>query len=495
MVYVLKRRSLIRAAGSAMLALPALELFRSDRASAMGSGPPKRYIFMYGGVSIGRDNGGETVTPDNVGVGYDLKRSLWPLGTDPLPYGGSGFDVQDEVSVVSGLQIPWNTGNGVPPGGKSPEFHYNTVGPSVSGVRGGASRTNPARGPSSDQVIADAIAGDTNPRILNYRVQPASYVGSNGGGGDSGRISWRADGSGNIVGEDPIISPRLAYESLFSNFVPPDPAEAEAAAFLLQRRQSVVENVRARTEHIIPRLGAADRQRMERHLDELRGFEERLKAVPPPTGGACELPPDPGQDPPIGEPHASNDGGHNYTQTAAWSDEELRAELLCDMIRMSFACDLSRVAALRMTRDQCFLNMFPLTEAHAEMHESSHGQGTINDHSDAVGWHVKHFARLVSLLRDTQELDGSSLLDHTAVVMLFEGGFGFDPESGSNNRAHSTENMVALVAGRVGGLLGGQHIATAGKHPATVLVSAMQALGLQTDTHGEITGNVPELFA
>ena len=53
--------------------------------------------------------------------------------------------------------------------------------------------------------------------------------------------------------------------------------------------------------------------------------------------------------------------------------------------------------------------------------------------------------------------------------------------------------MAALVAGGAGGLVAGQHIDASGAHPAQVLITAMQAVGVETDTLGEVTGVVPEL--
>jgi hypothetical protein len=325
-------------------------------------------------------------------------------------------------------------------------------------------------------------------------VQPIKYVGAGDAGGQAGRISWRDEG-GNIVGIDPFSSPRLAYMSLFGNFQPPDPAEAQAAAFLLARRRSVLDTLRMRTQNLLGKLSGEDNVRMQRHFDELKALEDKLDAMPPPTTGACELLPDPGDDPPIGESHGTNaEGNLDYNENAAYSGEDLRAELMMDYVRMAFACDLARVAAVRLTIDQTFLNMLPLSGAASDMHELSHGAVSDEAHADAVGWHVKHFARLVSLLRDTTELDGSSLLEHTAIVLCFEGGFGFDPESGTGDRAHSTENMVALVAGRVGGLVHGEHIVADGMHPANVIVTAMQAVGMATDTLGEISGTIPGLL-
>jgi hypothetical protein len=87
------------------------------------------------------------------------------------------------------------------------------------------------------------------------------------------------------------------------------------------------------------------------------------------------------------------------------------------------------------------------------------------------------------------------MLDTTVLCMLHEGGHGLDPSSGEVNSAHSTENMACLIAGGRGlGLRQGQHVVTAGLHPANVLVSAMRAVGVPGDTLGEVTGFVPELF-
>ena len=67
-------------------------------------------------------------------------------------------------------------------------------------------------------------------------------------------------------------------------------------------------------------------------------------------------------------------------------------------------------------------------------------------------------------------------------------------DSTSVNQTHSVEKMVLLVAGRAGGLNPGRHVATENAHPGQVLVSAMQAVGYEGDTLGEVTGNLPELF-
>ena len=378
----LKRRALLKAAAPAAAALPLLDLTHGNTAKAGGAGGiPNRYVFVYCGMSSGRDGAGQQIVPTTTGPGYDLPRSLMPLGADPLPYGGNGYGVADEVSVVTGLTIPWgDAGQTPPPGGKSPEFHYNTIGPLVSGVRGESTRTGYARGESSDQIVARAIA-DKDHRHLVYRVQPVKYVGDNGGGGNAGRVSWLDDGGG-LSPVESNASPRLAYESLFSTFVPPDDELAIAA---LHRRRKVLDMLRARTETLLPRLGAGDTERMQKHYEEILALENRIDMLASPEG-VCMPPADPGEDPPIGMPHNTTaEGNLDYTEGAGYSEEDLRAEVLFDLIHMAFACDLSRVAAVRMSFDQCFMNMAPLTGATGDVHEMSHGATGFDDFADAAG--------------------------------------------------------------------------------------------------------------
>ncbi len=494
--FKLKRRTILKGVGGAALGLPFLEVM--DPGNAYAQAPPKRLCVIYGGMSRAADGSPNMDVPDNPGQNYDLKRAMLPLGNGQLPsnpgVGGNGFDVQQHVSIVSGLKIPWDTGSGIPVGGKSREFHYNSIGPQISGMRAGPGRTESPNGPSVDQIVADQIAGNTPFHSLSYRVQAASYVGSNSTGGSATRISWADDGNGGTNAIDPVFSPQLAYSTLFSNFVPPDPELAAAVELRNRRHGSVLDRVRQRAEVLLPKLGYADRIRMERHFDEIRALETRLETVPP-VGGSCQQPMDPGNDPRVEGAAIEYEGqGGNG---AGYSNEELRAGLLFDMVNKAFACDLSRVAAVRMTYTQCHMQVQSLLGHNNDLHEMGHS-GNDDGVADALSWHVKHFARFLSLLRDSQELDGSSLLDHTAVILLLEGGLGYDPEGDRNNSPHSTENMIALVGGHAGGLNpnGGKHIPTNELHPAQATISVMNAVGVaqQDETLGEITGKIDELF-
>ena len=496
----LSRRAVLRGIGGVAVALPALEIMGSasrigGRASADDHAPPKRFMVGYVAASTGTYTRApdrttihaDMITPSTIGAGYDLPRSLVTLAGGAV--GGIDYgDVSGDVTVVTGLKIPWQTGSSVPDGGRTAPFHGNTIISQVAGCKS-LDRGRAPSSPTCDQLVASAIGGDTRFPVLSYRVQPIDYYNGNASMGNMGRLSWRRGDDGDIEAIDPIVSPRLAYESLFTGFAPSDPAEAERARIELRRRRTVIDLVRGSTDRLLGRLGGEDRRRLERHFDEIRTFERRLDTLEDPAVGACELLPHPGDDPAIGE--ANNEGME--TETNKWSDEERRAEVLCDLIHMAFTCDLSRSASLLFEKWKSYINMFPATgTVRRDLHDCTHN--SLTDLSDSIAWHVKHFARLAYKLRETPEVDGSSVLDHCALTLIFEGGHGYDPEGSRDNSSHSTENMTVLVAGRAGGLRAGHHIVAEGAHPAQVLLSGMAGCGVEDHRLGDITTVLPELF-
>lgn len=437
-------------------------------------------------MSIGA-YGGDKIAPA-VGALTTSTRGLKPL-----------FDlgVTDVVSLVSGLSIP--AGGTAPAGGRPPPFHSTSHSVLATGMRFSGGELG---APSSDWIVAEKLAPGTMQPVLAYRSQPSFYRVGNADGGTDGVISARMNGN-QLEQVAPITSPRVAYEALFSGFVPPDPAEAAKAKTLLAMRKSIVDLVKDDAGALVPRLGKADQLRMQRHFDELRALETRLDAVELPDAPNCKVLAHPGDDPPIGDaidPSGGGDYNDYYRNADGYSNEELRASVMADLIHMAFVCDISRVSSWMITHAQCFLNMNTALGLPSDLHEISHGSIGDNESemqdalADCAGWHVKHFARLVQKLRDTEDVDGSSILDHTAMSLAFEGGWGFDPDGGLEFSPHSTENMIMLVAGRAGGLHAtpGRHIQAAGRHPSEVLNTLMKAVGVDARL-AEVTGTVDSI--
>lgn len=480
----LSRRTVLRGLGGAALSLPLLEMMLDSR-PALAADPPKRYIVLFGGQSMGADDDPQHsgFVPDQVGSGYDLKTATQPF---------ADYDVAGEITIVSGLDIPVANGGAVPAGGRQDDFHINNMGPLITGVR---SVDHDKGGPSSDQIVAGLIAGDTIHKSLVYQVQAAWYLSVSAPYGRN-ILSLKDNGNG-LVEIPGTVSPKQAYDSLFYNFAPPDdPAEAAQQDFEWRQRKSVVDLVKTRADDFVKRLGGADRQRIERHLDEIRELEIRIGKLPPVATGACEQFSDPGADPALGGNQANVDGENQYDQNLGYSGEEERARLFMDLVHMALTCDLSRVASVLVTMAQSHLNMYQLTGHPTDLHEIGHNgvQGGTEAVAQAQAWHMKHFAYLVDKLRDTPEANGT-VLDNCGIVWMWEGGHGNDAATGKVFSSHSTQNMAMAVAGGAGGLVRGHHIVAPANanHPANVLLTVMNAVGASTSVLGEVSGTIPEL--
>jgi len=252
----------------------------------------------------------------------------------------------------------------------------------------------------------------------------------------------------------------------------------------------VLDRVDRRMGGLLSRLSKADQARLELHFDEVRALEQRLDAPPTAETATCKLLPDPGADPALGS-QFDDPGG--YDINGGYSGEDERAALFADLVHMAFTCDLTRAATLMFTMLQSFMNVEPIGGVAEQAHNLNHG-GPKEAHTQFIAWHVGQFARLVGKLRDTPEL-GGSVLDRCALAFLIEGGFGGDPFFGDEWSSHTTENMACLVAGGAGGLVRGEHIvAPEGQnHPANVLVTMMNAVGVPTETLGEVSGEIAAL--
>lgn len=481
------RRTLLRGALGIGVALPVLEIMldRHGEALAQDGGPiPRRFFVGFAGCALGCD--GDRVhnlfVPDGTGPGYDLK-----LGAAPLAGHGN---VRDHINIVSGLRVPYDTGSGIPAGGWATDFHIQALGPLLSGVRNQSSDDYRVRGVTADQVVAEAIGQSTTFASLQYQVQAAWYLTVSAPYGRD-VMSYRSDGAGGVVAVPGQISPKAAYDALFTSFVPPDDADAKARALELLKRRSVVDLVKDDFDRVIPVLGTADQQRLTQHLDELRELERLLEATGPETTATCLQFTDPGPDPAIG---GAQEGasGNKFDVNRGWSDEDTRARIFSDLVHMAYTCDLTRSVAMLYTMAQSHMNAHSFSGHAYDMHELGHsGLGTEVQNA-AVAWHVDHFGYLVSRLRDTPEGAGS-VLDHCAMVLLFEAGHGYDPGSGGEFSTHSTENMAVLTAGGAGGLRQGEHVVAKGAHPVQVLNTAMQAVGVDREL-GEVSGVVPGLL-
>lgn len=462
------RRLFLRGAAGAALALPWLE-YSSPRARA--AEPPSRLIITSGGFSLGAERGDlpELLNPGAPGDTFDLPDELSPLA-----------DLRDRFNVISGLAIPGEDANGVvPPAGRHSHddgfhYHYN---PLLAGYKQrGDPRDATVTGPSPDEVAADAWAGRTLFRTVTWRAQPEFYYFDQVAA--YAHLSYRQIG-GVVRPVVPQTSPQQAWLQLTGGFLPSDPGLAESRLRDLARRRSVLDHVDRRADGLMTRLGEADRQRLEQHYQQVRDLELRLADPAVADNGACRAPLDPGPDP--------------DAQPGGYSDEDTRARTFNELLRFALACDLVRSGSLMYTFWKSYIGTAAIAGYDWTLHDVLHS-GTNEQLRPMVRWHVDLWADLVRRLRDTPEGEGS-LLDHTSIVFVPEGGYGFGPD-GRVTTSHTCERMVLLTAGGAGGMTGGRHLVapTGFTHPVNVLIASMQAAGIDVDTHGEVTGALPGLL-
>jgi len=510
MAMKINRRAILRGMAGAAVSLPLLECMLPARQSSAQTAP-RRYAILFAGQALGGDNyakntsrvdgqniteSGHYIADTNYGRGYALTTPLLPLQA-----------MQNDFTMISNLAIPFNAsstdGSAVPSGGAYRDFHGGGSSPLLSGTRS----TSPeyvCNGITSDQVIAELNAGQTTHKSLVVRAQPGFYV---SGYSFAGRqyISY-GPGGGRNARIEAQASPQVAFQSLFTGFVPEGDDAAARFDFEMRARRSVLDLVHEKRARLVNNVGQADRERLERHFDEIRDLENRISALPPITTGQCFVPTDPGADPPIGGDHDGGGSG-SVTPGSGYSDEHTRSRVFADLIHMAFVCDLTRAASLQITAFQSHMNARPIADGlgtlsgtvrpsrwasvGGDLHEVGHNGDPNNrgqiPSAGLLQWHVSHYAYLLDKLRNTPEA-GGNVLDNSMIVFTAEAGHGLQLNDGSSqNQTHSVENMVILLAGRAGGFEPGEHIDGNRAHPATALVTAMQAAGYQGSTLGDVS--------
>jgi hypothetical protein len=468
----LSRRTLLRGMGGLALGLPLLDAMRGG-AQADGVTPPPRYLLTFGAFSLCCDQGTEPalLVPDGEGADYVLHPTAEGLA-----------DLRGDMQWVTGLSIPRAGVGELPPAAgrhRDPIAFHQHLNPMLAGMRQvGDARAMTVTGPTTDQVVADVLGVQTRFRSLHLRAQVLDYA--PGQAPNCGVMSHRQVGD-EVVGIQPYTSPRQVFDLLTSGFLPSDPAEAQRLAAALASRRSVLDFVDLRLGGLLPRLGAQDQARLERHWDALRDLERRLDLPPPVESATCTPPTGWYDDPPI------DPGGD--------SGEAERARRFHALIQYAFSCDLTRVVTLQYTNFLSMLNGSVAGTDGRPMHDIVHF-GPREVLGDVIAWHIDQYADLLRTLRSTSEGTGS-LLDHSAVAFLAEGGFGYFDFDPTRTYTHATDDMVAVVAGRAGGLVPGVHRRAAAptNHPVHVLTGMMRAVGVEVEGHGEVSGHLDALFS
>ncbi len=428
--FLQSRRAFLGGAAT-VVALPFLESFAGKTAVAQTPPPLKRFIAFY--VPNGMHM--PEWTPAGTGPGYELRTILQPLAA-----------IQSKVSVLSELDNEPSRPEG--PGDHAAgtagfltcRHVVKTEGPNIR------------NGISIDQVIANAVGGDS--RIASLQL------GTDGGGGigtgcDSGyscaysrNVSWASE-------TQPLpktTNPRVLFDQIFDGFDPT--ATPEATARRKAYRKSVLDYVNGEAVSLSGKLGTTDRRKLDEYLTGIRDLELRVDAATTLTCPEYPRPPD----------------NHSYPQ---------HVQLMIDLMVLACQCDATRVITFMLGNagsNQSY-DFIGVSGAH---HQISHHQDDPANFAKLIPIGQWEVARLVDLLTAMDAVDegNGTLLDNSAVF------FSSEIEDGDS---HAHYNLPVLLAGGLDGQLpSGRHVRFPDGTPmANLFLTLAGMMGVPLATFGD----------
>ena len=258
-----------------------------------------------------------------------------------------------------------------------------------------------------------------------------------------------------------IRDPRVAFEMLFgAGGTPEERAERRAT------RRGILDWILDDVAEVRQELGHADRQRMDRYLDDVREVERRIRMVESRNddGEARALP-----DAPRGVPDSFS--------------EHMR--LMFDLQVLALETDMTRVISFKTGRD-AQNRSFPESGTNRPFHPASHhgnNEERIMDFNRICQYRVGQLPYFLERLQQTRE-HGVPLLDKTAIIWG-------SPMADAN--IHNHRRCPLILLGRAGGRLAGNlHLkAPDGTPMANAMLALVQSLGLELDSFGDSTGVLP----
>lgn len=442
----LDRRTFLRGAlGAAVatVALPPLEIMMNSNGTAFAnSGIPKRFgVFFWGnGVINSRWN----PTATGAGSAWSLSEELSPLA-----------NVKSHLTVVSGTRVRNANLRGHHSGAAGILSGHNIIPQDP----GGANYASTFAAPSIDQVVAQTIGGGTAFRSLEVGVdERVSEV-------EGTTLRYLSHNGPDSVNPQEY-SPAAVFSRLFGEgFV--DPGETPAVDPRLYLRRSVLDAVKTDANELMKRLGAADRARLEEHLDsigELQTRIENLENASPSTGLACERPTAPETLP---------------TTTAA--GQRARSRAMADLLVMATACDLTRVWS-NLFNGSVSGTYYWDVDSQMSFHQLTHDEpGDQPKVHQCVMFVMQEFAYLLERFKATPEGDGN-LLDNMVIL---------GTSDCSSGKEHSLYDYPILIAGKGGGALRGDyHHRVFNQNASMALLSILHAMDIPATEFGADGGYV-----
>lgn len=415
------RRNMLRGLGSAALAAPLTQMFQMHRGRAQGATPQPKVVFFYTPCGLQVD----LWHPAETGKAFDLKELSAPLE----PY------KQDSIFMDGVAMYP------------------------LSDHQGGSQQM--LAGDEKDVVTIDLQLGEllkNSSPFGSVQLGIQSRISKGGTATVPHPHFTRMSLAQEVFPEE---NPLVAFDRLFagSNTGMPD----AAAALRVQQQKSVLDAANQDLLSLQQSLPPSEKLKLETYAESLRAVERRLTD---PNGAlACDL-------------AGFNAGGFNVPQVddpnqAAYNQADNRqvvGDLQMEIARLALACGRTRVVTLIWEHTNA---RHPITGVDKfGVHDASHytappGQLTGDATPEQVDakltawnayrvWYAQRLAQFIQMLKDTPDVDGSSLLDNTILFHCSELGLG-----------HRTQRVPFMfIGGKNLGFQLGQAIDFTGTVPA-----------------------------
>lgn len=440
----LSRRTLLRA-GGATIGLPLLSAMvpAATALAQTAAAPSPRMGFFYlphGAIMNNTRFGAEMNrwTPDAEGRNFEFKPILAPLA--PL---------KKYVTVVSGL--------GNKPA-ESSAVHAIVPATWLSCEHPRQSHA-PFAGVTVDQIAARHIGQDTPLPSLEVATEEEGGGAACDGtyGCSYGRtISFRTPTTPMPMEFDP----RKAFEKIFGRGKSEEQRRAVSRDY-----QSLLDMVMGEADDLKRTLGAADRTLVDDYLDSVREIERRIELLGQRDLTKVALP-----DVPVARPSF---------------DELLRLQF--DLIAAAFQANMTRIVSYMMAAE-----VSNQSYAHIGIPDAFHPLSHHADNKTAMDklvvvqkYHVQVFADFLAKLEKMPDGDAGSVLDNS--IFLYGSNM-------SNSNLHNNFPLPTFVAGRGGGIKGGQHLVYPDRTPlANLLFTLLDRAGVPVEKVGDSTSDMSEV--
>ncbi|MCC7417903.1 MAG: DUF1552 domain-containing protein [Acidobacteria bacterium] len=320
-------------------------------------------------------------------------------------------------------------------------------------------------GTSFDQIYAKKFGQDTPLPSMQLCIENLDQAGGcqyNYSCSYTDCISWASP-------SEPLPSirdPRVAFEMLFGAG-----GTAEERARRRQTRSSILDWIAGEVTRVSKEVGAADRQRLDKYMTDVRELERRIEAVEAHnrSGEARELP-----DAPIGVP----DSFHEHMQ------------MMFDLQVLALQTNTTRVISFKTGRDS-INRVFPGSGSTQPFHPASHHGNSMDkilEFNKINHYRLGQMAYFLEKMKNTMEGE-KSLLDKTLILW---------GSAMADANIHSHRRCPLILFGKANGLLEGNvHLKAADETPmANMMLTLLHGIGVEDlqsfgNSSGEMSLSAP----